>query len=133
MTDPIPEGTRAIVDQAVEEAAQSLFSVADVPLARADELLAALQGRAVRDVLQLRIEQMTKHGHDLLGDAQLPLGWLPNDARLRVTAALDLINGGPDRRNLPVARRRIATAAAILLAAIDVLDVVIEQEGGVAA
>ena len=142
MTEPMPEGSRAIVDEAVDEAAQTLFSAADggsasgqsslselIPLARTAELLAALQGPAVRSVLELRLEQMVKHGHTLEGDLDLPHGWLANDARIRLQSALDLINAGPERRNLPVARRRVAAAAALCLAAIDVLDATINAEG----
>lgn len=130
MTEPIPEGTRAIVDAGVEEAAQSLFSAADVPLARKDELLAAVQGPAVRAVLDKRVEQMVQHGHTLEGDLDLPVGWLANDARIRLQSALDVINAGPGRRDLKVARRRVVTAAAMCLAAIDVLDATITAEAG---
>ncbi|HVM38311.1 MAG TPA: hypothetical protein VM265_07995 [Sphingomicrobium sp.] len=129
MTEPMPEGSRALVDQAVDEAAQTLFGAADVPIARRGELLAALQGPAVRSVLELRLEQMVKHGHTLEGDLDLPIGWLANDARIRLQSALDVINAGPERRNLPVARRRVATAAALCLAALDVLDATINAEG----
>jgi hypothetical protein len=80
MTDPIPSGTRAIVDQAVEEAAQTLFSAADVPLARTDELLAAIQGPSLRAVLEFRVEQIVKHGYTAENDAMLPLLWLPRQA-----------------------------------------------------
>jgi len=80
-------------------------------------------------VLELRLEQMVKHGHTLEGDLDLPIGWLANDARIRLQSALDVINAGPERRNLPVARRRVATAAALCLAALDVLDATINAEG----
>jgi hypothetical protein len=123
-------GTRLIVQDGLDEAVQSLFSAADVPLVRADELRAAVTGPALKSVLEIRIEQMVKHGHTLELDLDLPLGWLVNDALQRLRAALDVINGGPDRRNLKVARRRVATAAALLLAGIDVLDATITAEEG---
>lgn len=122
MSEPLPESTRAIVDEAIDEAAQSLFSAADVPLARTDEILALIQGRAVREVLEQRITQVVKFGHTRDGDASLPSGWLPNDAKNDLIGALDLINGGPDRRDLPRARKRIIRAAALCLAALDRLE-----------
>ena len=130
MEPGLPAGTHAIVDQAVEEAGQTLFSSADVPLARADELLALLQGPAVRSVLETRVEQVVKHGHTLEGDLDMPTGWLANEAKADLVIALDLINAGPDRRDLPRARKRVARAAAMCLAALDVLDAVIERDGG---
>lgn len=117
----LPPGTHAIVDQAVEEAAQNLFAAADLPLARSGELLAALQGPAVRAVLEARIEQIVKHGHDATHDADLPIGWLPRHAREMMQMALDCLH--PVKPDLPVARRRVARAAALCLAAIDRIDV----------
>lgn len=128
MTEGMPPGNKAIVDAAVDEAAQTLFTAADVPLARADELLAAIQGPAVRAVLEMRVEQMVKHGHTLDADLDLPLYWLVQDARIRLQSAVDLINAGPQRRNLPVARLRVVRALAVGLAAIDVLDATMNAE-----
>lgn len=130
MTPQMPAGTHAIVDQAVEDAGQTLFSAADVPLARADELLAILTGAAVRSVLETRVAQVVEHGHTLEGDLGMPTGWLVNEARADLALALDLINAGPARRDLPRARKRVARAAAMCLAAIDVLDAVIQRERG---
>lgn len=113
-------GTSPLVDQAINEAAQTLFSAVDVPLARSDEFLAAIQGPAVRAVLEARIEQIVKHGHTAEGDAWQPLGMLPREARDRLQMGCDCLHG--ERRNLPVARRRFARAAALLLAAIDQID-----------
>jgi hypothetical protein len=105
-----------------------LFSVADVPLARTDELLAALQGPAMRAVMEMRVEQIVRHGHTADNDAMLPIGWLPRDAQDTVQAARDLMIAGPERRDLGTARRRLVKAAAILLAAIDRLDGAIAAE-----
>lgn len=123
-----PKGDREIVDEALNHAAQSLFSAADVPLARAEELLAALTGSAVRAVLEARIEQIVKHGHDAASDAMLPLGMLPREAKDRLQMGCDCLYG--ERRNLPVARRRFARAAALLLAAIDQIDLQMRSEPG---
>jgi hypothetical protein len=124
----LPPGMRAIVDAAVVEHAQSLFTAADVPLARTDELLAALQGPAMRAVMEMRVEQIVRHGHTAENDAMLPIGWLPRDAQDTVQAARDLMIAGPERRDLGTARRRLVKAAAILLAAIDRLDGAIAAE-----
>lgn len=122
------EAERA-VDQAVDGAAQILLG-SDVPMAKAEELLAVLQGPAVRDVLRIRAEQIVEHGHSLADDLVYPRCWLVNDAKGRLAAALDNINAPPPKRDLPLARRRIARAAAVLLAALDVLDAVIAEERG---
>ena len=121
-----PPSTSTIVDAAVEEAGQTLFTAVDVPLARSDELLLAVQGKAVRAVLEMRIEQMVKHGHTIEGDLDLPLFWLPREARESLCAAGDSLVGA--KRNLVLARRRIVRAAALCLAAIDVLDTTIATE-----
>jgi hypothetical protein len=118
----IPEGTRAIVEQAAETAAQTLFSAADVPLARAEELLEAIQGTAVRAVLEMRIEQMVKHGHTAAKDDDLPIGWLPREARDYAAIAMHCVGTTAKDRNLPRARRSLAKTAALCLAAIDRLD-----------
>ena len=118
--EPMPEGNRALVDQAVEEAAQSLFTAADVPLARSDEILAAIQGPAIRAVLEKRIEQIIKHGHTADGDFMMPLPRLGKEARDRLMMAGDCLYG--EKRNLVVARRRAAIAGALVLAFIDRID-----------
>jgi hypothetical protein len=71
-------------------------------------------------VLEARIEQIVKHGHTAESDARQPLGMLPREARDRLQMGCDCLHG--ERRNLPVARRRFARAAALLLAAIDQID-----------
>jgi hypothetical protein len=120
MMDPIPEGTKAIVDDAIAEAAQSLFTAADVPLARTDELLAALQGPAVRSVFETRIAQILKHGYSVEGDRKLPLGWFGKEARETLQASADVLVG--ERKNLKVARKRAVIAAAFILVFIDRID-----------
>lgn len=125
--DQMPEGTRAIVNQAVEEAGQSLFAAADVPLARTDELLAAVQGPAIRAVLEARIEQIVRHGHDREHDEMLPITRLPQLAREQLSMALDTSLTAGERRDLRVARRRLARSAAMCLAAIDRLDMLTDK------
>lgn len=118
--EPMPEGTRALVDDAVAESAQTLFSAADVPLARTEELLKALQGPAVRAVLEARVSQIVKHGHTVESDLGKPTV-VASAAVSRLQAARDVMVPG-DRQNLPVARRRLADVAAMCLACIDVID-----------
>lgn len=130
MTEPIPEGTRAIVDQAVEEAAQSIFSAADIPLARTEELLAALQGPAMRAVCAMRIEQMVKHGHSTESDAVLPLLWLPRQAQSHALMACERIGVTGHGRNLDGAKKALARCAALCLAAYDRVEAEIAAGGG---
>jgi hypothetical protein len=118
----LPPGTNAIVESAVEETAQTLFSAADVPLANADELLAALQGPAMRAVCEMRIEQIVKHGHTADNDAMLPILWLPKQARDHAQIACDRIGVTGRDRNLDSAKKSLARTAALCMAAIDRID-----------
>jgi hypothetical protein len=111
----------------LDQAAQSLFSAADVPLASAEELRALVTGPAVKAVLEARIAQVVKHGHTPANDAELPIKHLPANARSMIIDTLDLLEG--PRRNLVVAKRRLAKAAAMLIAAIERVDVELAKEG----
>ena len=124
----LPPGTNSIVQDGLDHAAQSLFSAADVPLARADELRSAVTSPAVRAVLEMRIEQIVKHGHSAEADSGLPLRHLPANARSMIIDCMDLLEG--PRRNWVVARRRLAKAAAMLIAGIERLDSEIAARGG---
>lgn len=130
MMDSLPPGTHALVDQAVEEAAQTLFDVADAPLARSDELLDAIQGPAVRAVLEARIGQILKQGHTRENDAMLSIVALPDKAIEMARIARSRIGVTGADRNLKAARKSLAAAAALCLAAIDRLDAVPEGEAG---
>jgi hypothetical protein len=95
-------------------------AAADVPLARADELLAAIAGPAVRRVLEMRIEQIVKHGHSAENDETLPLLWLPKQARRdHAQIACDRIGVTGKDRNLEAAEKSLARTAALCLAALD--------------
>jgi hypothetical protein len=89
----LPPGTNAIVDAALEDVAQTLFTAADVPLMRSEELLAALQGPAMRSLMHMRIEQIVKHGHTAENDLMLPLMWLPKQAKDHAQIACDRGSG----------------------------------------
>jgi hypothetical protein len=115
----IPPGTNAIVDEALDEAKQTLFSAADVPLARTDELLAAIAGPSVKCVLEMRIEQIVKHGHSQENDETLPLLWLPKAVLQHAQIACDRIGVTGKDRNLPAAEKSLARTAALCLAALD--------------
>lgn len=119
--EPLPEGTRAIVEETVDQAAQSLFTAADVPLSRADELLAILQGPALRAGLEARIEQIVKHGHTPESDVMLPMLMLAHRTREMLDAAADLLPKG-DRRNLEVAKKRAARVIALASALFDRIE-----------
>ncbi len=82
--------------------------------------------RAVEDVLALRGEQIHKFGHTSEKDAALPVDHLPREAKAALAAALDDIQfhrgGIAWDETRPRVRRRLVKAAAMLLAAIDRLD-----------
>lgn len=92
----------------------------------ADELVNAAFGPAVRDAIDMRITQITQHGHTREKDADLPIDWLPREAAQRALAAVDRIRGTQERRNLPAARLALLRVAALCLAAVDRLDLVIK-------
>jgi hypothetical protein len=108
-----------VVDLALAEGAQAVIQP-DVPLAMADELAAAVQGRAVRDVLAARVRQIVDHGHLAETDDFLPIGWLPLEARQRFDRARDLMHD--EHRDLQLVRATIVDGLALGLAAIDRLD-----------
>jgi len=119
--EPIP-GTASIVQAGLDEAVQSLFDVADAPLASAEELRRAVTSPAVKAVLEMRIEQMVKHGHTAENDDSLPIGWLPKEARDYAGIALNCIGPTASERNLPRALKSLARTAALCLAAYDRID-----------
>jgi hypothetical protein len=121
-------GDRDIIQAGLDEAAQSLFTASDVPLASAEELRALVTGPAVRAVLEARIEQVVKHGHTPAKDAELPIKHLPAHARSMIVDTLDLLEG--PRRNLVVGKKRLAKAAAMLLAAIGRVDFELQSVRG---
>jgi hypothetical protein len=95
-----------VVDQGVEEAAQAAIAP-DAPLVMTDELLAAVQGRAVRDVLAARVRLIVVQGHTADSDDFLPIGWLPMEARQRFESARDLMTD--DHRDCSWCGRRSST------------------------
>lgn len=109
----------AIVDMAVEDAAQAVIQ-SDIPLSLVPELLAALQGPAMRDVMARRVDQIARRGHLAENDDMLPIGWLPMEARCALERARDRLNG--DNRDLGEVRTQLIEAVALTLAGIDRLD-----------
>lgn len=76
------------------------------------------KGDAVRLVAQMRLEQITKFGHTDEADANEPVNRLPKFAREEINAALeDLMM--PRETGIPLAYKRMAKAAAMLLAGMD--------------
>lgn len=112
-------GTAGIVQAGLDQARQTLFSAADVPLAGTYDLLAAVSGYAVRIVLEMRIEQIVKHGHTSENDEMLPILWLPKQAKDYAQIACDRIGVTGKDRNLDAAERALARCAALCLASID--------------
>lgn len=119
MTRPLSD----LIDEAVERAPQLLFdaAAAEGTVEQLPELLAALQGPAVRDTLAMRIEQIARHGHSAARDDLLPLDDLPRIGCEFGKQARELIVPG-ERRNLAAARRKLVRMTAAGLAAIDRLD-----------
>lgn len=123
-----PDVERLIDEVIADEAPQAILRSCDTPIVALDELLAALKGPALQLVLDARVEQIAKHGHDREHDEMLAIDRLPRLAREMAGMANDLL-GHDERRNLPVARRRLARCAALCMAAIDRIDMVKGVEG----
>lgn len=129
MTDAIHR--RALVDPALEEAAQAIYKRGpsspteaaeirdDVPLSAVSDLRLALQGPALRAVLDARVTIFLK-GHTPENDEMLPIGWLPMEARHKLEAVQDQLSA--DDRDLAEVRRLLAEGAAFAMAALDWLD-----------
>jgi hypothetical protein len=96
----------------------------DTPLL--DELLNAAQGPAIRDVVEMRTQQIARYGHTREADADLPLDQLPREAAQRIQTAVERIRATEERRSLPGARVALVRAAAMCLAAVDRLDLAIK-------
>ena len=93
-----------------------------------DEIANANRGPAVQAAIDARIEQIVRYGHDAVHDADLAIDYLPRQARDRMLHAIEQLTGVSDKQNLPAARKNIARAAAICLAAIDRLDLVLDAK-----
>jgi hypothetical protein len=130
MMDGLPPGSRSIVQDGLDEATQSLFSAADVPLAKAEELRAAVTSPAVRAVLEMRIEQIVKHGHDAEADLMLPILWLPKQAHEYAQIAVESVGVTGRDRDLERACKCLARTAALSIAAIDRIRAAIERREG---
>ncbi len=118
-----------LLDAATEDGAQAVRTGPDFPPEKLPEILAAIQGPAVRAALEMRIGHFAR-GHDAEHDSFLPIEALPRLAREFGMAAIDQLTGTSEKQNLPVARKNLARMAAAALAGIDRLDMVLNRRGG---
>jgi len=93
-----------------------------------DEIANAIRGPAVQMVIDTRIEQILRYGHDAEYDAMQAIDALPRKAREYLIAAIEQVAGVREHRQLPAAVRNLARTAAICLAGIDRLQAVIAAE-----
>jgi hypothetical protein len=87
-----------------------------------DEIANAIRGPAVQAAIDMRIEAIVRFGHDSEHDDMQPIQHLPRQARERLIAAIEQIEGTGEKRQLPAARKNLARVAAMCMAAIDRLD-----------
>jgi len=125
--DKLDPDIEALIEETLEEVPQQLLGERTIRLVQLEQLLAAIQGPAMRMVIEARVDQIVKRGHTRDSDAMLPIGWLSRRAHDMVQAATDNIDGTLERRNLPIAKARLARAAALCLAAIDRLNMIKEE------
>lgn len=85
-------------------------------------------GPAVADVVAFRVQQIVQYDYLAEDDADLPPDRLPRMAKERLVHAIDQIACAPDMRNLPAARKNLARAGAVVLAAMDRIDVEITKD-----
>lgn len=93
-----------------------------------DDVANAMRGPALQLAIDMRIEAIVRYGHDAEHDAMQPIDELPRLARKHLTEAAERISGTGQVRQLPAARRSLARAAALCLAAIDRLDAAMAAE-----
>lgn len=93
-----------------------------------DEVANAIRGPAVQLAIEMRIEAIMRFGHGAEHDAMLPIGELPTVARKYLVEAAERIGGSEEKRSLPAARKSLARAAALCMAAMDRLDAAIAAE-----
>lgn len=117
---------RGAIERALAAAREALLlehaALAQVPLVKADELLAALTGPAAEAVLAARFDQIVTRGHDAESDDMLPLCWLPKKAQEFAAISVDRLGGIDPQRNLVKGRQRLAETSALAMASIDRLD-----------
>jgi hypothetical protein len=113
------------LDMASRDTAIQSLKESDARLFQADDMVALVTGPALKAIVAARVDQVAKHGHTPDRDADLPLKHLPHHARSMLLDTVDLLEG--PHRNLVVARRRLAKAAAMLMAAIDRVDLEIAK------
>jgi hypothetical protein len=90
----------------------------DLSPAQQATLVRVMQCEALCVTNKYRIEQIVKHGHSDEADANEPVSRLPKAARDLTNAALeDLML--PKETGIPLAYKRMAKAAAMLLAGMD--------------
>ncbi len=72
----------------------------------------------------MRVEQVTVHGHSDAHDSELPLVWLPKKARDWIGDACDVLReeNVPADKRLPMAKRKLLKAIAIIMAGVDRID-----------
>lgn len=85
------------------------------------DLRQMLEGAAIAAVLQERVAQCDRYGHDPLAERELPPHYLTNRATEFGKSARDRSQPG-SQQHLIGARKKAVQAAALWLAAIDVLD-----------
>jgi hypothetical protein len=107
-----------LFDRALGEALTTMMA-ADPPLALGEELARAVGGEALRAIVTERVEQIVRHGYGAEHEAALALRQLPALARSQIIHGMDRLSGG----DLVAGRRWLAKAAAVLMAAIDRIDV----------
>lgn len=117
------------LDEASRDAAIQALGQTDAAIARADDLVAAIAGAALKAVVQARVEQIVKHGYTTEDDAMLSIVYLPAQVRRMAVAADEAAKVTGRDRDLAVVRRRLAACAALCMAAIDRLDIAEPDEG----
>lgn len=74
---------------------------------------------ALDEIAAERFAQVDRFGHAPERDAALPLDELPKKAREYVTIGIDRLHPFQGELNIPLARKKLVQAAALLIAAIE--------------
>jgi hypothetical protein len=92
------------------------------PRTWSDDRTTILEGPALASVIEARLAQID-HGHTSERDMDTVIDFLPRQARDFIVIAIDCIRADMSPQDLPRARKKLAQAAALCLAALDRLAV----------
>jgi hypothetical protein len=111
------------LDAESRTAAIQALGATDAPIARADELAAAVAGPALKAIVAMRVEQIVTRGHSALADLEVePYRLLDKAVEMMRVARSRCGVTDMNAASLAAARKTAAKACALGMAVIDRID-----------